>query len=115
MNQKQYEQFAEDFHERAQELMLMKNADYADPDSKQHDSFAVFGNLVACERVGISSTEQGFLVRLQDKLSRLANITKPDHARMVKDESVDDTLLDIINYATLFAAFRKCVKKYGRP
>jgi len=40
----------------------------------------------------------GVAVRLLDKVCRLLSLLRPDVKRMVKDESVRDTALDLINY-----------------
>lgn len=39
------------------------------------------------------------VIRLEDKLNRLKALLKDD--AMVKDESIDDTLMDIANYAIM--------------
>lgn len=41
---------------------------------------------------------------MTDKLSRLSTFTESGNLQ-VKDESVMDTLLDVVNYAVLLAAF----------
>jgi hypothetical protein len=82
------------------EIMKKKNADYAGGGT---DPFA---NFRRAEALGICSTEQAFLVRMTDKMSRLstfANKGKLD----VEDETVYDTLLDLINYSVLLAAYIK--------
>ena len=104
-----------DFHERlcglARALSAAKNTDYADPDARQHDPLAVFANFCQCANLNICTVEQGFLVRLSDKFSRLANLLRVGHEQAVKDESVDDTIKDIINYVVLLAAYRKAVSR----
>ena len=99
------------FHARicdeARKLSEAKNNDYASPDMYSLDPHRVFRNFRVCELLGICSTEQGFLVRLTDKISRLTNLLKPEHEQAVKDESIDDTLLDVVNYAILLMGYRK--------
>jgi hypothetical protein len=70
-----------------------KNADYAG----QEDSLA---NLRMCEKMGVSAFV-GVVIRLCDKFSRLMRFCKTKELQ-VKDESIKDTLKDIVNYA-LFA------------
>lgn len=82
----------------ALELMKRKNADYAGGCS---DPFA---NFRRAEALGICSTEQAFLVRMTDKMSRLASFAQRGELS-VRDESVHDTLIDMINYSVLLAAF----------
>jgi len=42
---------------------------------------------------------QGLLVRLHDKMARLKNLT--DNNKTPNNESIEDTFIDIINYATI--------------
>lgn len=42
----------------------------------------------------------GIVVRLDDKQARLLSLVQPGHKQQVKDESIRDTLMDVINYAT---------------
>jgi hypothetical protein len=62
------------------ELFKQKNADYG-------DSFIVYGMV-------------GVLIRMQDKINRLVNITNTNIS-VVKNESLRDTLLDLHNYSAL--------------
>ena len=86
---------------QARELMDKKNRDYAGNDGKEP-----FANFTRVEAMGICSTEQGFMVRLTDKMSRLSSIlaTGKQH---VKDESFEDTMVDVINYIVLLSAYRQ--------
>ena len=72
-----------------------KSKDYAQ-DADTH------ANLRLCETMGLCSTEVGILVRLNDKMARLANVIQ--HGNAVKDETADDTIEDSINYLILLAA-----------
>lgn len=71
-------------------LMLRKNHDYAS-DADPYRNFRQFGRY-------------GILVRLGDKFSRLRSFEEQGKLK-VEDESVKDTLLDIINYAVLYAGY----------
>ncbi len=42
----------------------------------------------------------GLLVRLNDKVQRVKNLIGRESSAKVQDEKVEDTLLDIVNYAT---------------
>ena len=64
----------------ALELFKMKNADYG-------DAFAKYGTI-------------GVLMRIEDKIQRCLSITKTG-VNLVKDESLQDTLLDLHNYAAM--------------
>ena len=87
---------------KARVLMDKKNQDYAGDED-------IFANFRRTEDMGITSTEKGFLVRMTDKFSRLASFTE-NNELAVKDESVEDTLIDIINYAVLFHQYIKMKK-----
>jgi hypothetical protein len=60
---------------------------------KNHD-YGAAGDAI--EMAGVS----GVVVRMLDKQLRLMSLTKPGHEAAVKDESLRDTLMDMINYAT---------------
>lgn len=85
----------------ALELMRKKNADYAG--SGGSDPFA---NFRRAEALGICTTEQAFLVRMTDKMSRLSSYASKGELS-VEDETVYDTLQDLINYSVLLAAYLK--------
>ena len=94
----------------ALELMKIKNADYTN--SAQDLNPNCFANFTRCEDMGICTTEQGFLVRMTDKLSRLSTFAASGNLE-VKDESVKDTILDLINYSVLFLMYLKQEGKYS--
>jgi len=93
-----------DFHAKALESMSRitraKNADYTG------GSDDPFSNFRQVESLGIASTEQGFLTRMVDKVARISSFVKQGTLQ-VKDESVEDTLLDLANYCILMAAYLK--------
>lgn len=62
------------------ELFKKKNTDYG-------DSFAQFGPI-------------GVIIRMQDKINRLANISKTN-ITLVESESLRDTLIDLHNYSAM--------------
>ena len=114
MKQSDYFKFHEDLCNEARALSKRKNDDYADPDSRQHDPFAIFANFMQCDHLGICEVEQGFLVRLSDKMSRLGNILKPGHKQGVMDESIRDTALDIINYVALLLGYLETKRREAK-
>jgi hypothetical protein len=93
-----------------------KNADYAGIGS-------AFSNFESIETVsaGAVTAEQGILVRLSDKLSRIANLLGVDHAPFlallaciwrasdgaVIGESFEDTCLDTATYFILMALLHR--------
>ena len=85
----------------ARDLMSLKNRDYAGKDGVEP-----FANFTRVEAMGICKTEQGFLVRLTDKMSRLSSFIHAGKMN-VQDESFMDTGVDVINYMVLMAAYLK--------
>ena len=102
MNQQELFEFHIHMTGNALRLCRIKNNDYASGGTAGENPFANFSRV---EDMGITSTEQGFLVRMTDKMSRLSTFTRAGKLE-VADESVEDTLLDLINYAVLFAAYQ---------
>ena len=84
----------------AEHLMARKNHDY----SGGKDSEDPFLNFTRVEKLGITDTKRGFLVRLTDKISRLITFVDTGIYE-VSDEKVEDTILDLINYTILFYAY----------
>ena len=64
-------------------LYITKNADYGD---SVHDTYMKYGLT-------------SFLVRLEDKLNRARTLSTQE--ALVNDEKIEDTLLDMANYAIL--------------
>lgn len=65
------------------DLYITKNADYGD---SVHDTYIKYGLT-------------SFLVRLEDKLNRARTLSTKQ--ALVNDEKIEDTLLDMANYAIL--------------
>ena len=79
----------------AKELMNLKNRDYAGDHGNEP-----FANFTRVEAMGICTTEQGFMTRITDKMSRLSSFI--DCGKMhVENESFNDTIVDVINYMVL--------------
>lgn len=71
--------------ERLNSIYVSKNKDYGNSFGRQY------------KRHGILSS----VIRLDDKMNRLNEITKPDVIIEVEDETIEDTLLDLANYAIM--------------
>lgn len=99
MNRKELLEFHNEICFEAKELMKSKNHDYAGEKGDKP-----FANFERCEAMGVCSTEQGFLVRVIDKISRLSTFTESNNLK-VTGEGWRDSVVDIINYMVLFAAF----------
>lgn len=74
----------------AKSIMEKKNHDYASLEDP-YRNFRLFGKF-------------GILVRLGDKFARLRSFEEQGELK-VEDESIRDTLLDIINYAVLYYGY----------
>jgi len=76
-------------------IVKAKNQDYANGDA--------FANFKLCEELGLCSVAEGITVRLADKLKRICNLLNQEAA--VLDETVEDTLLDMSNYAIILLLY----------
>tara|TARA_Y100000766_G_C18899692_1_gene602725 strand:- start:663 stop:1013 length:351 start_codon:yes stop_codon:yes gene_type:complete len=81
-------------------LMGVKNHDY----SGGKDASDPFLNFTRVERLGITDTKTGFMVRMTDKVSRLITFIQNGSFK-TKDEALKDTILDLINYSILLYAY----------
>lgn len=70
--------------DRLNDLYKAKNEDYGDSFGK---SYREYGLTMSC-------------IRLEDKLNRLKSLNKNGNAQ-VKDESIEDTLMDLANYTIM--------------
>lgn len=98
MTKAEYFEFHEACCEKMRAITMAKNADYTG------ESVDPFANFTRSEALGITSTERGFLTRMVDKIARLISFADRGILQ-VKDESVEDTLLDLANYCILMAGY----------
>ena len=98
MNKKQFFKELETTYKACLSTSRKKNHDYAGDTNP-------FKNFELCEYLGVCSTETGILVRICDKISRIANLLEKE--RQVKDEKLEDTIEDNINYLAILKAFIK--------
>ena len=80
-----------DIQKNALELFERKNADYG-------DAFAKYGLV-------------GVLMRIEDKIQRCLSISKSG-IQLVNDEALEDTLLDLHNYAAMGLMLKKETPKF---
>jgi hypothetical protein len=104
LNRQEYLKYHQDCCQRMIEITKIKNSDYA---ATEQDPFFNFSRV---ESMGICSVEQGFLTRMFDKFSRLITFSQKGFLQ-VKDETVEDTLLDLANYCLLMAGYLKHKKE----
>lgn len=102
MTKKEYLQFHQNFCTLMVEITAKKNADYAGSGDDPFANFRQIGGLVQTKDMDVVAI--GFLTRMSDKFSRIGSFISRGEL-MVKDESVEDTLLDLANYSALFAGY----------
>jgi hypothetical protein len=92
-------------HAKLRTTLASKNHDYAGGDDE-------FSNFDQIERLtnGKVSSELGIFTRMSDKMSRLGNLLTGAGAQ-VQDESIDDTLDDLIGYTVILKARRAARKQ----
>lgn len=95
MNRKDLHDSMEQTFKECLAIAAAKNNDYAKGDDP-------FRNFKVSESVGVP-VERGIMVRMMDKVARISNSF--DTELKVKDESVNDTLNDLINYAAILKAY----------
>lgn len=79
------------------ELMEKKNKDYSGK--------GCFNNFILSEVLSGVPMKRGIMVRLGDKFARIKNLL--DKENVVKDESIYDTIQDLINYAAILYSILK--------
>ena len=99
MNREELLNHHQELCDEALQIMKKKNHDYAGDSGK-----TPFANFERTEAMGICSTEQGFLCRMCDKLSRLSTFANAGKL-VVDNEGYRDAILDIINYCVLFDGY----------
>jgi hypothetical protein len=90
------------------ETTSRKNSDYANA----NNAFANF-TLIESLTGGEVKTEQGILVRMSDKMSRIGNLLHKEGN--VKDEAVEDTLQDLAVYAMILKIYLQWKKTQSLP
>lgn len=103
MNRLEYLEYHSKTLQRMTDTTKAKNHDYA---GNGDDPFSNFRQV---QLLGLCSAETGFVTRMTDKLSRIISFIKNGTLK-VKDESVQDTLIDLANYCILMAAYLESEK-----
>jgi len=85
--------------QEAKELMEKKNNDYASGSDP-------YLNFRRSEYLGFSTAELGVLIRMTDKMSRISTYLNRGEL-CLKNESVYDAIVDIINYSVILAGLLK--------
>ena len=89
-----YEQKYMDVINKLKETFLKKNHDYGSSVKKNYDKFEAYGKNEGLKYV---------FGRIAEKHDRLENLIYGTHTNQVTDEPIEDTLLDMANYAILAA------------
>jgi len=89
--------------EKMAKLHATKNRDYGGGNP--------LGNFLNCEKLGVDPF-MGIPVRMSDKWSRICSLTKSGEQH-VKDESIEDTLLDLSIYCLLALVVKRHLKLDG--
>lgn len=106
MTKEEYLEFHQKCCQRMVETTKAKNSDYTGGSQDPFANFQQIGHLVQLPHV----VAIGFLTRMSDKFSRIGSfITKG--SLLVKDESVEDTLIDLANYCILMAGYLRSQKR----
>lgn len=88
--------------------MLIREAEHRAICDTLHDIYVAknsdYGNSFVEVR---NEFPESVLIRLSDKLNRLKALMKDPEKRKVNDESIDDTLMDLANYAIMELVERK--------
>lgn len=66
-------------------LYEAKNADYGSSFDKLFDEFGIIT----------------YIIRAQDKLNRLKQLSKPDYEEKITTETIKDTITDLANYSIM--------------
>jgi len=77
-------------------ISVAKNADYADKDNP-------FKNFELSAQVANLPVAKGMMIRLMDKMTRISNLLEREN--VVKDEKIDDTIIDAINYLNILKVY----------
>ena len=85
----------ENSQKKGLDLIKTKNADYSGGKNR-------FKNFDIAGEICNISSEKGILVRMSDKIVRIGNLL--DKKAKVKDETIEDTLLDLANYSYILLA-----------
>ena len=94
-------EFVRSEYDRCVGVVEKKNADYAG----QRGGADPLANFRLAETLGVCSTDRAVLIRLIDKIARLATLIEREPA--VVEESFADTVRDAINYLAILLYARQ--------
>jgi Nucleotide modification associated domain 1 len=83
--------------ERNEKFRLLQEKMFEVQDAKGRDYGEETDGMRNLRRRGV----HGVVARMGDKMSRIEILTQPNRTAAVKDETLDDTLIDLANYCLL--------------
>jgi len=93
--------FSNGMAQTAQEMLFHKALAITGPKRRDYSgSDSPFANFYNSQAVGVPAW-QGAMVRLMDKVVRIANLAQVGGTGEVKDESLLDTAADLLNYTVI--------------
>lgn len=108
MQKSEYLEFHKAMCAKMIEITQAKNADYTGSGDDPFKNFRAIGNMFSRDPHVVN--QLGFMTRMSDKMSRIASFIEREELS-VKDESVEDTLIDLANYCILFAGYLRELKE----
>ena len=93
--------------DRAYDLWTKKQNDYGDSNIRLGLDLSSSSERSQNSRLA----QLGVVIRMNDKISRLINLYKKDGVTAI-DETIEDTALDIMNYANMLMVLKK--GKWGK-
>jgi len=103
MNNNEFITYHGDCCDKMHATVIAKNTDYSS------DETDAFSNFKTTEMLGISTAESNIMNQILNKLNRTNAFVKRG-VLLVADEKIEDTLLDLANYAILLAGYIKAKK-----
>ena len=101
MTRQEYLDFYQELQNKKLAVTKQKNHDYAG-----HGDDNPFANFELVEKMGFISTEEGFVTRMTDKLSRIMTYIRKGRL-IVENEGIEDALMDLSNYCDLLMGYIK--------
>jgi hypothetical protein len=97
--------------DRNEKFLALTKKMFEIQDAKGRDYGEEHDGLRNLRRRGVA----GVVARMGDKMSRIEILTQPNREAAVKDESLNDTLLDLANYCLLLIILREDQKFEQEP
>ena len=98
MEPQTFEDYANSILFQCVKVMSVKKNDYAENNNR-------YSNFEESAKIAGINPEQSIIVLMGVKLARLRQLTVNN--KEVKNESIDDSILDLINYALILGGFKK--------